>query len=134
MPWCIILIWIIYWACFNNLENKKAPGVDNRTKESYSKEEITKVLTEKVKEIRTGKYRPQPVKRIYIEKENSTKQRPLGLPTVIDKTIQLAARNIIEAIHEADFLENSYGYRPKKSAHDALKAINHMVCRIELTG
>jgi RNA-directed DNA polymerase len=114
-------------ACFNNLENKKAPGIDGRTKESYSKGEIIKVLTEKVKEIQTGKYRPQPVKRIYIKKENSPKQRPLGLPTVIDKTIQLATRNIIEAIYEADFLENSYGYRPKRSAHDALKAINHMV-------
>jgi len=114
-------------VCFNNLENKKAPGVDNRTKESYSKAEITKVLTEKVKEIQTGKYRPQPVKRIYIKKENSTKQRPLGLPTVVDKTIQLAIRNILEAMYEANFLEKSYGYRPKRGAHQALQAINHMI-------
>lgn len=83
-------------VCFNRLESKKAPGIDNRTKESYSKEEITKVLMEKVKEIQKGKYRPQPVKRIYIKKENSIKQRPLGLPTVVDKTIQLAVRDILE--------------------------------------
>jgi RNA-directed DNA polymerase len=113
-------------ACFKNLENKKAPGIDGRSKESYTEEEIKSILAVKAEEIRTGKYRPQSVKRVYIKKENG-KSRPLGLPTIVDKAIQLAARNILEAIYEADFLDNSYGYRPNKDAHMALKSVNHMI-------
>jgi group II intron reverse transcriptase/maturase len=114
-------------VCFKNLENKKAPGIDKRTKESYTEQEIKEALALKVSEIQRGKYQPQPVKRVYIKKENNSKMRPLGMPTVIDKTIQLATRNILEAIYEADFLDCSYGYRPNRDAHQALKTVNHML-------
>lgn len=114
-------------SCFQDLKQGKAPGIDGRTRESYTPEEIREALTQAVAKMKSGKYRPQPVKRIYINKESNTKQRPLGLPTVVDKTIQLAAKNILEAIWEADFLNCSYGYRPNRDAHQALKAVNHLI-------
>lgn len=114
-------------ACFDDLKRGKAAGIDYRTKESYTSEEIRKALTQVVDKLRQRKYRPQPVKRIYINKENSTKQRPLGLPTVVDKIVQLACKNILERIYEPNFLNCSYGYRPNRDAHQALKAVNHLI-------
>jgi len=113
-------------SCFKDLKRGKAPGIDQRTKESYTDQEIKAVITQTVLDMKANKYRPQPVKRVYIQKENN-KQRPLGLPTVIDKTIQLAAKNILEPIYEPIFLNCSYGYRPQRDAHQALKAVNHMI-------
>lgn len=113
-------------SCFKDLKRGKAPGIDQRTKESYTDEEIKEAIHQVVADMKANKYRPQPVRRVYIRKENN-KQRPLGLPTVIDKTIQLAIKNILEAIFEPLFLSCSYGYRPNKDAHQALKAVNHMI-------
>lgn len=114
-------------ACFQDLKQGKAPGIDNRTKESYTDKEIREALSQVVEKLKQRKYRPQPVKRIYIDKENNTKQRPLGLPTVVDKTVQLACKNILERIYEPNFLDCSYGYRPNRDAHQALKAVNHSI-------
>ena len=113
-------------SCFKDLKQGKSPGIDQRTKESYTDKEIQATISETVADMKANKYRPQPVKRVYIQKENN-KQRPLGLPTVIDKIIQLAAKNILEVIYEPVFLDCSYGYRPQRDAHQALKAVNHMV-------
>lgn len=115
------------WECYQNLEKGKAAGTDGRTKESYSEQEIKQLLTKTIQELKEHKYQPSPVKRIYIEKPGSNKRRPLGLPTVRDKVIQLGAKKMLEAIWEQDFLNCSYGYRPKRNAHEALKAINHMM-------
>jgi RNA-directed DNA polymerase len=114
-------------ACFKDLKRGKAGGIDTRTKESYSEEEITDILRQTIADMKSKVYRPQPVKRVFIDKAGTTKKRPLGLPTVIDKTVQQACKNILEAIYEADFLDCSYGYRPNKDAHGALKELNHMV-------
>jgi RNA-directed DNA polymerase len=112
--------------CFSELKSHKAPGVDRRTAESYKPEEITKALTQTVATLKSHTYRPQPVRRVFIPKANG-KTRPLGIPTAIDKTLQLAAAKILEPIFEPLFLNLSYGFRPSRNAHQALAAVNHMV-------
>lgn len=114
-------------ACFKDLKQGKAAGIDQRTKESYTQEEINQALSQTADKIQQKKYCPQPVKRIYIKKQGSPKHRPLGLPTVVDKVVQLAIKNILERIYEPSFLDCSYGYRPGRDAHQALKAVNHLI-------
>lgn len=72
-------------SCFKDLKRGKSPGIDQRTKESYTDKEIKETIHQAVAGMKANKYRPQPVKRVCIPKEHN-KQRPLGLPTVIDKT------------------------------------------------
>jgi len=112
--------------CYKLLKKGKAAGIDKRTLESYTEEEINKVLKETVDKLKKKKYRPQPVRRVYISKPNGDK-RPLGIPTVRDKIIQLACTRILECIFEPTLLPISYGYRPNKDAHGCLKEINHMI-------
>ncbi len=113
-------------GCYKMLKRGKAAGVDGRITESYTGEEINKVLEEAARQIQAKRYKVQPVKRVYIDKENG-KKRPLGIPTVIDKVVQLGVTRILEQIYEGEFLEVSYGYRHGKNPHEALKEINHMI-------
>lgn len=99
-----------------------SPGIDKQTFadiENYGRE---KFLEEIKEELRTRKYKPQPVKRAWIEKENGGK-RPLGIPTIKDRVVQQACKMVIEPIWEADFDESSHGFRPKRSAKDAIREI-----------
>lgn len=112
--------------CYRELSTHKAPGVDGRTAESYTEDEIKEAISQLVNGMKTQKYRPQPVRRVYIPKANG-KQRPLGIPTVMDKIVQRAVANILEPLYEPLFKDCSYGFRPNRSAHEALKAVNHMV-------
>ena len=114
------------YQCFHELERGKAAGVDTRTKESYTEVEIKQEIADGIQAMKARKYRPQPVRRVYIPKSNG-KMRPLGIPTVMDKVIQLAVTKILEPIFEPIFLKVSYGYRPNRNAHEALKAVNDMV-------
>ena len=105
-------------------ENKGAPGLDGVTFDDIlsSDDSLDRFLDDIQEALRTKSYRPQPVKRVYIPKPNGT-MRPLSIPTIRDRVVQMAVVLILEPIFEADFLDSSYGFRPGKSAHQALDEI-----------
>ena len=102
--------------------NKGSAGVDGVTFAKIEKEGVMKFLEGIQKELQERKYKPQAVKRVMIPKANG-KERPLGIPTIKDRVVQMACKMVIEPIFEADFKECSYGFRPERSAHEAIKEI-----------
>jgi len=106
-------------SCWRDLNKNAASGVDGVTAEAYGEnlEANIQALAKRVKEKR---YRAKLVRRCYIPKENG-KERPLGIPALEDKLLQLACAKLLGAIFEADFVDTSYGYRPKRSAKEAIE-------------
>lgn len=104
--------------------NKGKPGVDRINFADIEKREggVHEFLKDIHKSLKERTYHPDPVKRVYIPKKDGRK-RPLGIPTIKDRVVQMAVLLIIEPIFEADFLDSSYGFRPGRSAHDAIAAI-----------
>ena len=112
-------------ACFGALKRNKAPGIDAVTAEEYEAN-LGVNIRGLVQRLVARQYRPQPTRRVYIPKSNGDK-RPLGIPAVEDKIVQMACKLILEAVFGVDFLEVSYGFRSGRGAHDALDALDRIV-------
>ncbi len=111
--------------CFYLLKKDKATGTDGISFEEYE-QNLTQNLEKLVFRMKQFSYRPQPVKRVYIPKSNG-KRRPLGIPALEDKIVQMCITRILVVIYENDFVDSSYGFRPKRSCHDALLSLNQMI-------
>ena len=109
----------------DELASDKATGIDKVTKEEYE-ENLEENIEDLIERLKKFSYRPKPVKRVYIDKGKNEK-RPLGIPAYEDKIVQLGLKKVLESIYEVDFLDCSYGFRPEKSCHDALKELNNNI-------
>jgi len=99
-----------------------SPGIDGRTGRDYE-ERLEENLRDLLERFRSGRYRAPAVKRVYIPKADGKSLRPIGIPTFEDKVLQRAVWMVMEAVYEQDFLDFSYGFRPGRSAHQALQAL-----------
>jgi RNA-directed DNA polymerase len=107
-------------------ENHGAAGVDHVTVEEFERD-LEANLAKLSQELAAGTYRPQAVRRHWIEKLGSKEKRPLGIPTVRDRVVQAALRVVIEPIFERDFAAQSYGFRPHRGCKDALRRVDHLL-------
>ena len=114
------------YAAFRGLRKKASAGVDGVTYEEYERDVAGNIqaLHEKLK---NGKYQAQPLRRVYIPKENG-KRRPISIPALEDKIVQKGMVEILHAIYEQDFLDCSYGFRPGRGQHQALDEVGRVIC------
>lgn len=113
------------WESYFELKRNKAPGIDRVTFEEYG-ERLVDNIRDLVERLKTRRYKPQPVRRVYIPKSKG-RQRPLGIPTIEDKIVQMGIKKLLEAIYEQDFMDISYGFRPERSPHQALNALDKAI-------
>lgn len=116
----------LLWECFWQLKSCKASGIDQVTKDTYA-ENLMANLDDLVERLHRMAYVPQPVLRVYIPKAGSDKMRPLGIPALEDKLVQTGLSRILQCIYEQDFIDDSYGFRPKRGCHDALRVLSQTV-------
>jgi RNA-directed DNA polymerase len=108
------------------LSNAGACGVDGISVGHFAKDSQQRLLVVK-EHLQRGTYQPKPVKRVYIPKPGSSEKRPLGIPTVTDRVVQAAVKMVVEPIFESEFAEHSYGFRPGRSCHDALRRVDELL-------
>jgi RNA-directed DNA polymerase len=109
--------------------NAGAPGVDGVSFAQIEERGLEAWLASLREELFSKTYRPDPVRRVMIPKPNGGGERALGIPTIRDRVVQTAAKLVLEPIFEADFEDNSYGYRPARGAVDAVKEVHRHICR-----
>ena len=103
--------------------NRGAAGIDRVTLADAEEYGVTRLLGELAAELKEGRYRPLPARRVFIPKPGTSEQRPLSIPAVRDRVVQAACKIVLEPVFEADFLPCSFGFRPRRSAHDALQVL-----------
>ena len=111
--------------CYSSLNRNKAVGIDNVSWEDYGRR-LDENLELLVSRLKRKKYKPIPARRVYIPKSESEK-RPLGISAMENKIVERGITWILESIYEQDFLDCSYGFRPKRNAHQALKELNDLI-------
>jgi len=114
------VLWRAWVAVFRN---DGAPGIDKATLADVKEYGVARLLDELAVELREGGYRPLPARRVLIPKPGTAERRPLSIPTVRDRIVQAAVKIVLEPVFEADFLPCSFGFRPRRSPHDALQAV-----------
>ncbi len=118
---------ILYYAYELVKFNRGSAGVDGQTFAGIEAQGLGKWLAGIREELRTKRYKPQPVRRVMIPKPGGG-ERPLGIPTIRDRVVQTAAKLVLEPIFEADLEPCAYGYRPKRSAQDAIRKVHELLC------
>jgi len=103
--------------------NRGAPGIDQLTIQQVEQYGVDRLLDKLAVVLENGSYRPLAARRVLIPKPGSTEQRPLSIPTVADRIVQAAMKIVLEPIFEADMLDCSFGFRPRRAAHDALQVV-----------
>jgi RNA-directed DNA polymerase len=116
----------LYSASLSVLGNQGAAGVDHQTVEQFQDRNLEE-LKRLEEELRTGKYQPHAVKRVWIPKPGSTEERPLGIPSVRDRVVQTALLNVLEPIFDVTFAEHSYGFRKGRGCHQALERVEALL-------
>jgi RNA-directed DNA polymerase len=111
---------------YRRLRRHAAVGVDDISKEQYG-QDLESNLKSLHERLRTKRYRHQPIRRVHIPKEQGHKTRPIGISATEDKVVQSALREVLEAVYEQDFLDCSHGFRPRRNAHGAIRALTRAV-------
>ena len=122
--WDKVLRRDVLWRAWVTVRrNDGASGVDRITLADVEEYGVSRLLDELADELRQGRYRPLPARRVYIPKPGSNERRPLSIPAVRDRVVQAAVKIVLEPIFEADFAPCSFGFRPRRAQHDGLQVV-----------